>query len=478
MRKPTSEANWSLRSIDTSSSYEIQIFSQINFNGNDIKSNTPQFFVNYTVPELPDVINIPLGNITHDSFIISFESNGNKRFTYWSVVVINSETGERVAEDARPSDVKALQIATNITSSTFYLVQVQTHVPLQSSDLFNITFNTRPRRPNSGVLVKANVTESELTLYIKKSEEERFDYYSLIITSSDEALFTLGGPSIVSCEQIGNTCTFPRSANFSTEVTIKRLTSGTFYPLHLYSSFNGLPSLESQDLSSYTAPSTPSLLELPMENVKDKSFEVIITVPNKRFYTLIITVCRVSKAATCITKVGNNTYSTAKKSYTKVVTVENLSPATNYSITANTGITNDVKSVTSLIYYMQTVSNAIESDRFTEIKTYTKPNPVNVDEINIGVVTNSTLTVVWNKPLAHTDGYEIKWNCESPNIGTSINKHQTQNVTQLSATASNLDPGTFCNVTITAYIINYDNATLQSTGVFKVISSSTLEEGT
>ncbi|WAR09011.1 hypothetical protein MAR_018969, partial [Mya arenaria] len=125
-----------------------------------------------------------------------------------------------------------------------------------------------------------------------------------------------------------------------------------------------------------------------------------------------------------------------------------------------------------------TVWNDTESEQFTEIKTYTKPYPVNVNEISTSVVTNSTLTVVWNKPLGYTDGYEIQWNCESPNIGSIIEKHQTQHVTKLSATASTLDPGTFCNVTITAYIINYDNATLQAMGVFKVFSSSTLEEGT
>ncbi|XP_052810712.1 receptor-type tyrosine-protein phosphatase eta-like isoform X2 [Mya arenaria] len=688
--RPTSEANWSLRSIDTSwflfenndtsadplktysvelnttdinfstncssktereetticsilqnesylnisklisgSSYEIQIFSQIKFNGIDIKSNTPQFFVNYTVPELPDVINIPLGNITHDSFIVSFESNGNNRFTYWSVVVINSETGKWVAEDTRPSDVKALQISTNITSSTFYVVQVQTHVPMQSSDLFNTTFNTRPRRPNSGVLVKANVTEREITLYIKESEEERFDYYSLIITSTDKALFSLTGPSNVSCEQIGNNCTFPRTANFSTEVTVKKLNSGKFYSIHLYSIFNGLPSLESQDLSSYTVPalphfivenissngffvgfnetqtnflwwniigieetsnkvprsslsykfenllsghqydleiytevdgfislknytetvftlpSTPSLLEFPIEYVKENSFKANITVPNTRFDNLSIKVCEDLEPSTCYTREVNNTYFNGHDSVTKLLSFENLSSATNYSVTAKTGLANGVNSVTSFVYYMNTapvpprvhleyveetlielnvtgntelkidkyciqlntsncykidvdtpgtiiisnlqagqnyslkvytVWNDIESERFKEIETYTKPNPVKADEIDVDVVTNSTLSVVWNKPPAYTHGYELQWNCESPNIGTNMENDQAQNVKLLSATVSNLDPGTFCNVTITAYIINYDNATLQAMGVFKVILNSTLEE--
>ncbi|XP_052807926.1 receptor-type tyrosine-protein phosphatase eta-like [Mya arenaria] len=453
------ESHFNILELNSGSSYEIQIFAQIKFNTKDIRSIGFQRFVIYTVPELPADIEIPLGSITHDSFNVSFENNSNKRFSYWSVSVTNFKTGEWEAEDTRHSDVKSMQISTNITSSTFYLVQVQTHVPMQSSDMFNKTFNTRPRQSSSGHLMKANVTESEIMLFILEDEEERFDYYSLIINSSDAARVTLDGPSNVSCEQSGDNCTFQRTLNFSTKITIKNLTSGTFYPLHLYSRFNGLPSLESQDLSSYTAPLMPLLLEFPMGCVTEKSFEVHITVPNKRFFNLIISVCHVSKAATCITKVVNNTYSTANESVIKVVTVENLSSATNYSITAKTGITNDVKSVASLIYYIKT-----------------EPIPVNVDEINIGAVTNSTLTVVWNKPLAHTDGYEIEWNCDSPNIGTSINKHQTQNVTKLSATASNLDPGTFCNVTITAYIINYDNATLQAMGVFKVISNSTLEE--
>ncbi|WAR09002.1 PTPRB-like protein, partial [Mya arenaria] len=107
---------------------------------------------------------------------------------------------------------------------------------------------------------------------------------------------------------------------------------------------------------------------------------------------------------------------------------------------------------------------------------YTEPNPVKADEIDVDVVTNSTLSVVWNKPPAYTHGYELQWNCESPNIGTNMENDQAQNVKLLSATVSNLDPGTFCNVTITAYIINYDNATLQAMGVFKVILNSTLEE--
>ncbi|WAR09003.1 PTPRQ-like protein, partial [Mya arenaria] len=539
------ESHLKILELESGSSYEIKIFSQIKFKEKYTRSKDFQHFVNYTVPELPTDIEIPLGSITHDSFIVSFENNDKNRFTYWSVVVINSETGEWVAEDTSTSDVKSQQITTNITSSTFYMVQVQTHVLLQSSDLFNKSFYTRPRRPNSGVLVKENVTESEITLYIKENEEERFDHYSLIITSSDEALFTLSGPSNASCEQTGNNCTFHRSANFSTVVTVKRLTSGTFYPLHLFSRFKGLPSLESQNCSSYTAPSMPSLLDFPKEYIKENSFEVHITVPNKRFFNLSIDVCRVSKETTCITEVLNNTYSYANESVTKNLTVKNLTLATNYSITAKTGITNEVKSVTSFIYYMQTapvgpsvllksvnetsieldvtgnteltidkfciklnssscyeiytdtpgsitvsnlqagqsyslkvysVLNDIESVRFKEIRTYTKPNPVNVDKVNTSVVTNSTLTVVWSKPPAYTNGYETQWNCESPNIGTGIDKHQIEKGTQLSSTAVNLDPGTFCNVTITAYIINYDNATLQATSVFKEISSSTLEE--
>ncbi|WAR09006.1 PTPRQ-like protein [Mya arenaria] len=190
----------------------------------------------------------------------------------------------------------------------------------------------------------------------------------------------------------------------------------------------------------------PSLLDFPKEYVKENSFEVHITVPKKRFFNLSIDVCRVSEETTCITEVLNNTYSYANESVTKNLTVKSLTLATNYSITAKTGITNEVKSVTSFIYYMQT-----------------EPNPVNVDKVNTSVVTNSTLTVVWSKPPAYTNGYETQWNCESPNIGTGIDTHQIENGTQLSSTAVNLDPGTFCNVTITAYIINYDNATLQAT---------------
>ncbi|XP_052810161.1 tyrosine-protein phosphatase 10D-like isoform X2 [Mya arenaria] len=622
------ESHFNILELNSGSSYEIQIFAQIKFNTKDIRSNGFQRFVIYTVPELPADIEIPLGSITHDSFNVSFENNSNKRFSYWSVSVTNFKTGEWVAEDTRHSDVKSMQISTNITSSTFYLVQVQTHVPMQSSDMFNKTFNTRPRQSSSGHLMKANVTESEIMLFILEDEEERFDYYSLIINSSDAARVTLDGPSNVSCEQSGDNCTFQRTLNFSTKITIKNLTSGTFYPLHLYSRFNGLPSLESQDLSSYTVPvlpdffvenissigfvvglnempthflwwniigvngtsfkvprsnlsyrfenllsgyqydldiftevdgfissenysetiftlpSTPSFLQFPVEYIKEMSFKVKVTVPDQRFYNLSITVCGVSNL-TCITNAVTNTYCNADLNVTKLLSVENLSAATNYSITAKTALTSDVGSMASSIYYMHTaphppsvdlksveetrielnvtgnsdlafdkyciklnssscyeidldtpgiiivsnlhagqnyslkvytVWNEIESEGFKEIKTFTKPNPVEVDKIGIHAVTNSTLTVVWEKPIAHTDGYEIRWNCESPNIGTSIVKDQTQITQLLSATASNLDPGTFCNVTITAYITNYDNATLQATSVFKEISSSTFEE--
>ncbi|WAR09060.1 SDK1-like protein, partial [Mya arenaria] len=288
------------------------------------------------VPALPHDIYVPLGNITHDSFSVSFENYGNKRFTYWSVVVINSETGEWVAEDTRPFDVRELQISTNITSSTFYLVQVQTHVPLQSSDLYNTTFNTTdhpvfagPRRPNSGVLVKANVTEM---------------------------------------------------------------------------------------------PSTPSLLEFPIEYVKEKSFKANITVPNTRFDNLSVKICEDLEQSTCFTKVVNNTYFNGNNSVTKLLSFENLSSATNYSVTATTGLTNDETSVTSVVYNMNT-----------------EPNPVKADEIDVGVVTYSTLSVVWNKPPAYTDGYELQWNCESPNIGTTPGIPESIENTDLTSRTSTIE---------------------------------------
>ncbi|XP_052809518.1 receptor-type tyrosine-protein phosphatase eta-like [Mya arenaria] len=471
------ESHLKILELESGSSYEIKIFSQIKFKEKYTRSKDFQHFVNYTVPELPTDIEIPLGSITHDSFIVSFENNDKNRFTYWSVVVINSETGEWVAEDTSTSDVKSQQITTNITSSTFYMVQVQTHVLLQSSDLFNKSFYTRPRRPNSGVLVKENVTESEITLYIKENEEERFDHYSLIITSSDEALFTLSGPSNASCEQTGNNCTFHRSANFSTVVTVKRLTSGTFYPLHLFSRFKGLPSLESQNCSSYTAPSMPSLLDFPKEYIKENSFEVHITVPNKRFFNLTpvgpsVLLKSVNETSIELDVTGNTELTIDKF----CIKLNSSSCYEIYTDTPGSITVSNLQAGQSYSLKVYSVLNDIESVRFKEIRTYTKPNPVNVDKVNTSVVTNSTLTVVWSKPPAYTNGYETQWNCESPNIGTGIDKHQIEKGTQLSSTAVNLDPGTFCNVTITAYIINYDNATLQATSVFKEISSSTLEE--
>lgn len=69
--------------------------------------------------------------------------------------------------------------------------------------------------------------------------------------------------------------------------------------------------------------------------------------------------------------------------------------------------------------------------------------------------TNSSITVIWKSPTnGSVDWYNVTFYCKSPNNVTQMEVTQTVNATSTTATASGLDPGTFCNMSVLPFVWN------------------------
>jgi len=80
------------------------------------------------------------------------------------------------------------------------------------------------------------------------------------------------------------------------------------------------------------------------------------------------------------------------------------------------------------------------------------PDSVSSDSISVISVTNSSIKVGWDKPVnGHVGSYEVIFECESPNSDFILMQPEFQsfNVTNTTASAIALAPGTVCKVNIT-----------------------------
>jgi len=107
------------------------------------------------------------------------------------------------------------------------------------------------------------------------------------------------------------------------------------------------------------------------------------------------------------------------------------------------------------------------------INVNTFAGPLQVSSAAIKHKSNSTLTLVWEH--VKTESYSIEWHCTSPN--TNQNKVFNQNVSDSTTESSILDPGSFCNVVIKAFINNFDHGVLNGSALVTSLNESTLEEG-
>lgn len=105
------------------------------------------------------------------------------------------------------------------------------------------------------------------------------------------------------------------------------------------------------------------------------------------------------------------------------------------------------------------------------IDCFAGPDTVSADHIHISDVTEDTLSVSWAKPLrGEVNEYHIQFDCLGPNTATTI--YREYNSSETSATAQNLGPGTYCNISVTPFIGDLEGNTTS-----RILENSTTEAG-
>ncbi|XP_052244297.1 receptor-type tyrosine-protein phosphatase F-like [Dreissena polymorpha] len=154
--------------------------------------------------------------------------------------------------------------------------------------------------------------------------------------------------------------------------------------------------------------------------------------PTTKYTHIVTTTCQINFGGPCKPHGSNGTFERCTKPVE--VKISDLKPGTLYTVTIHTSFKGMLNSVP------QTISS------------YTTPNIVNKTSIKIASSTTSSMRVMWGNVTETFNGYNVHFNCTSPNINSKSNATFDPTVYSNEASVSGLDPGTFCSINLTTFL--------------------------
>ncbi|XP_053398119.1 receptor-type tyrosine-protein phosphatase beta-like [Mercenaria mercenaria] len=415
--------------LDPGTNYSVIIYtSVVGF----VSEAGPEIHI-YTKP-LPLADAGRIGNVTEQSFAVTWKNNQNLSYTHYHIVIFPvSASLDAMCETLENGNCTLLR-KNNVTflefngldAGTNYSVIIYTSVAgLISEEGPETHTYTRPM-PLAGRIV--NVTEQSFA--VTWTNNQNLSYNHIVI-------FPVSTSLDATCETLENgNCTLLRKDNV-TSLEFKGLDPGTKYSVIIYTSVAGLISEEGPETHTYTRP-MPLADAGRISNVTEQSFAVTWKNNQNLSYThyhIVISPVSTSLDATCET-LENGNCTLLRKSNVTSLEFKGLDPGTKYSVIIFT-------SVAGLI-----------SEEGPETHTYTKPLPL-ADAGSIGNVTEKSFTVTWknNQNLSYTH-YHIVISPVSTSLDATCETLENGNCTLLrrnnvtSLEFKGLDPGTKYSVII------------------------------
>ncbi|XP_052243587.1 tyrosine-protein phosphatase Lar-like isoform X4 [Dreissena polymorpha] len=290
----------------------------------------------------------------------------------------------------------------------------------------NVSFHTVPSTPTNVSVPMGFIFETNFTVNVHMLDD-RFSH--LEIFACTESCIIIISNKTGDYENIS--------------LVVDKLRGATNYSIRVTAVLdNFTKSKESEPIYSITAPLPPNAT---LEASQNSSIELMLTTDaDASFDGYLI-------------RYNNATERHVMRENRTSALIENLHPGTRYT------------------FRVFTVLSSITSERYATVNTFTRPSPVLTETVNITLITNSSIHLVWDSVIPEdAGGYDVSCNCSSPN--TNKLTTPTSSSSLPSASCTGLDPGTFCTIYIQTYIMNYEHGNLTGENMFIHLQNSTSEE--